>query len=186
MLETFNHRNYIIMKNRSSLTPLLLIWFCLPAIPIIAQTHTPATLNVAGGSNIINGQEFEYSIGEMVLVHTATTENIIVTQGILQPADIETGVSDQLLNDGQLSIYPNPTDNFINIDANLPSGGLLQLNVSDLNGKLITQKQVAVHSGKENTRLSLEHIAAGSYVLNAIFETNQEFYYQSFKIQKVK
>lgn len=174
------------MKNISASSRLILLLFCFSAIPAFAQTYKPATLNVAGGSNTINEQEFEYSIGEMVLVNTATASNIVVTQGILQPADIETGISDHLLDDGQVSVYPNPFDDLVNVAIDLPTNGKLLLNVYDLVGKLISQKEVAIHSGKENTRLSLAHLAAGNYVLNAIFETGDEFYYQSFKIQKMK
>lgn len=174
------------MKNISASCRFMLLLFCLSAIPTSAQTYTPATLNVAGGSNTINGQEFEYSIGEMVLVHTASAGNIVVTQGVLQPADIETGLSNNILDEGELSVYPNPFDDLINIDIDLPSTGTLLLKVYDLEGKLITQKQVAILSGKENIRLSLEQLASGNYVLNAIFETGAEFYYQSFKLQKIK
>lgn len=176
----------MIMKNTYTFMAVFLISFCLPAISLFAQTHTPATLNVAGGTNTINGQVFEYSIGEMALVHTATATNIVVTQGILQPGEIGTGISDHRLTDGQISVYPNPVDDILNVDANLLSGGSLQLQLFDLNGKLVSQKQVAINSGKENTNLSLSHFAAGSYILNAVFKTGNEYYHQNFKIQKIK
>lgn len=174
------------MKNIYVSNLIILIVFCISAIPVFAQTYTPTALNVAGGSNTINGQEFEYSIGEMVLVNTATASNIVVTQGVLQPTDFETGISDQLMDDGQLSVYPNPFDDFVNVAIDLPTNGSLLLSVYNIDGKLISQKGISIRSGKDNTRLSLEHLAAGNYVLNAVFETDNESYYQSFKILKMK
>lgn len=174
------------MKNIYVLNLLILIGCCISAIPVLAQTYTPAALNVGGGSNTINGQEFEYSIGEMVLVNTATASNIVVTQGVLQPGDFGTGISNNLLGDGQVSVYPNPFDDFVNIAIDLPTYGSLLLSVYNIDGKLISQKGISIRSGKDNTRLSLEHLASGNYVLNAVFETGTESYYQSFKIQKMK
>lgn len=161
------------------------VLLCLPVMAVFGQTYTPATLNVSGGSNTIDNQTFEYSVGEMTLVHTATATNIIVTQGVLQPGDFETGISDSQLADGQLSVYPNPVNDIVNVAANLPSGGTLQLRVYDLNGKMLNQKEVIIHSGKENTSLRFAHLASGSYILKAVFETGSKLFYQDFKIQKL-
>ncbi len=174
------------MKNSYAFISVLLIWFSLPAISACGQTYIPATLNVAGGSNSINGKVFEYSIGEMTLVHTATAPNIIVTQGVLQPGQIATGIFDHELGDGQIKVYPNPVDDLLNVDINLSLGGSLQLQVYDLAGKLVSKKQISVLSGKETTTFSFAHLAAGNYVLNAVFEAGAESYYRNFKIVKMK
>lgn len=173
------------MKTFYPFLATILFSFCLPAISLFGQTYTPATLNVSGGSNTINNQVFEYSVGEMALVHTATAPNIIVTQGVLQPSEIETGISDSQLADGQILVYPNPVDDIVNVAANLPSGGTLQLRVYDLNGKMLNQKEMAIHSGKESTSLRFAHLASGSYVLKAVFETGSKHFYRDFKIQKL-
>ncbi len=174
------------MKNIYASLSVLLIWFSLPAMSLFGQTYIPATLNVAGGSNEITGGIFEFSIGEMTLVHTATAPNIIVTQGVLQPGQISTGIFDHQLGDGQIKVYPNPVDDVLNVDINLSLNGSLQLHVYDLAGKLISQKQISVLSGKEATTFSFAHFAAGNYVLNAVFETGAESYYRNFKIVKLK
>ena len=150
------------------------------------QTYIPATLNVAGGSNAITGGVFEFSIGEMTLVHTATAGNIIVTQGVLQPGQISTGIFDYELGDGQLNIYPNPVADVLNVDINLSLSGSMELLLYDLSGKLVSQQQISVLSGKEHTTFSFAHLAAGNYVLNAVFEAGAESYYRNFKIVKMK
>lgn len=173
------------MKTFYPFLATLLFFFCLPAISLFGQTYTPATLNVSGGSNTINNQVFEYSIGEMALVNTATAPNIIVTQGVLQPFEVETGISDSELADGQLLVYPNPVDDIVNVAANLPPGGTLQLRVYDLNGKILNQKEVTILNGKENTSLRFSHLASGSYILKATFETDSKLFYRNFNIQKL-
>lgn len=174
------------MKNIYAFIFVFLIWFSLPLMSAFGQTYIPATLNVAGGSNAITGGVFEFSIGEMTLVHTASAPNIIVTQGVLQPGEISTGIFDHELGDGQIKVYPNPVDDVLNVDINLSLGGSLQLQVYDLAGKLVSQKQISVLSGKETTIFSFAHLAAGNYLLNAVFETGAESYYRNFKIVKMK
>ncbi|NEN25322.1 T9SS type A sorting domain-containing protein [Cryomorpha ignava] len=173
------------MKKSFAIISVVLLCLGASVMSAFGQTYVPATLNVAGGSNVISGQVFEYSIGEMTLVHTATAPNIIVTQGVLQPGDIGTGITDRELADSQIKVYPNPVDDVVNVEMNLPSGGSLQLLIYDLSGKLVEQKAVAAIGGKESTRFSLVHLAAGSYVLKAVFETGAESFYRNFKLVKM-
>lgn len=48
------------------------------------QSIAPSILNSAGGSAIAGAYTIEYSLGEMMAISTATTPNLIVTQGVLQ------------------------------------------------------------------------------------------------------
>lgn len=174
------------MKSNYLIISVFIVWFCLPAMLAFGQTYVPSTLNVAGGSGTISGAVYEFSVGEMTLVHTATAANIIVTQGVLQPGEIGTGISDYELADSQMKVYPNPVDDVVNVEMDLPEGGSLQLRTYDLNGKLVAQKQFAVTSGNETINFSFGQLAAGNYVLKAVFDTGAESYYRNFKILKMK
>lgn len=45
----------------------------------------PFTLNAAGAYGVVNGQMFDFSLGEMLLVHTFEAKPYALTQGFLQP-----------------------------------------------------------------------------------------------------
>ena len=52
-----------------------------------SQSVTPATLNATGGTNFFTFYRFEWSFGEAMAITTmdATSSNLIVTNGVLQP-----------------------------------------------------------------------------------------------------
>jgi hypothetical protein len=128
-----------------------------------AQTISPSTINAAGGSAVIGGNTHEFSIGEMTMVSTNTFANGSVTHGVLQPAKvIIESIEDELSLNEQFSVYPNPSDGFLIIDAKgnaLPKA----INVYDAIGKLVmqlNQKQIT-----SSTKIDLSAHAAGQYVL---------------------
>lgn len=49
---------------------------------------TPKIINTAGNYSVINGQLHDFNIGEMVLIHTFSSNAIQLSQGFLQPATI--------------------------------------------------------------------------------------------------
>lgn len=53
---------------------------------VSAQSIAPSILNSGGGSAPVGGYIIEYNAGEMMAVSTAITSDLVVTQGLLQPA----------------------------------------------------------------------------------------------------
>jgi hypothetical protein len=100
-----------------------------------AQSLGPATLNAAGGSTAVSGNTHEWSVGEMVLVHTATTSGLVVTQGILQPMLQVTGIHDNELALEGMSIYPNPASDQLHIKFDLARNLEVTLKLSDISGR---------------------------------------------------
>ncbi len=49
------------------------------------KSETPQAINAAGGYGIINGQMFDFNIGETVLVQTFDIASLLFSQGFLQP-----------------------------------------------------------------------------------------------------
>jgi Secretion system C-terminal sorting domain len=143
-----------------------------------AQTISPSTINAAGGSAVIGGNTHEFSIGEMTMVSTNTFTNGSVTHGVLQPAKVVIeSIDDELAFNNQFSIYPNPSEGFLTIDAKgnaLPKA----INVYDAIGKLVMQvneKQISL-----STKIDLSAHAAGQYVV--VLQTTKKNY--NIKITK--
>ncbi len=151
------------------------------------QTISPAAINASGGSKDIGGNTYEYSIGEMTLVHTASTANIVVTQGLLQPAETaSTDVADLTLPADMLTVYPNPFEDMIYIQPNAQGGAVLTLTLMDITGRRIHQQDATLESGNEKQSIRLSAIAAGTYMLQAVVTHSNQNRVGNFKIQKLK
>lgn len=155
-------------------------------IGVQAQTIGPSTLNATGGSKEIAGNIYEYSIGEMALVHTASTPNLIVTQGLLQPLEGAVSISNIALPENALSVYPNPSDDIIYIQPNMADGGgLLTITLLDITGRRLQQQSVSLTLGNEKQSINLKSLAAGTYMLHAIYSRDNQDKVRNFKIQKI-
>ena len=161
---------------------------CLIACAIInahGQSIGPSTINASGGSKVISGNTHEFSIGEMALVNTASGSNIIVTNGVLQPNLSSTGVKDVNYLSDNLKVYPNPSDNILNIQPNFETGGQLIYHLYDVLGRIILAGEFKLATGKETQTISLSQLAASSYVLHLNLNKKGSSYNASFNVQKI-
>jgi hypothetical protein len=63
-------------------------------------------------------------------------------------------------------LYPNPTDDEINVEFNLNSGGTTDLTILDITGKQLKSYTVAGSSGKNLAFIDVNELSAGVYFLN--------------------
>lgn len=144
------------------------------------------TMNSAGGSAAISGNLYEWSIGEMLLVNTASTSSLIVSQGLLQTTVNEEGTTVKELNGNQLSVYPNPTADFLILQTNVSKDAQLDIAVYDLTGRLFQKQNFHLKSGNEIQRLDFGSYAAGMYVLEVKTTIDGKSYTNSYNIQSNK
>jgi hypothetical protein len=64
--------------------------------------------------------------------------------------------SKRLISDSEIKFYPNPSEGFVIIDNN--KSGLIE--IMDLSGKILLKESLS-----SNTKLNLEHLNSGSYIL---------------------
>lgn len=151
-----------------------------------AQSITPSTLNSSGGSKTINGNTYEYSIGEMMLIHTSTSPNLVVTQGILQPMKVEgVGIADAAILNEELNVFPNPFQDVIYIRPNWKTGGQLDVSIRDVSGREILHQSWTLQQGNEQKSIQLNQLAAGTYLLYAQYIQNSMKQSRAYKIQKL-
>lgn len=147
--------------------------------------------NVASHSAKINGMSFDYSIGEMMLVSTEHTSDLIITQGLLQPGHFHStsnSGSDGTLStlDNPIKVYPNPSSHLVFVEMYETSIQDYSYNLYDATGKIVLSRKGQTQVGLNKLELNLQSIASGSYYLilqkRDIGEQAQNY---SFKIQKV-
>ncbi len=102
----------------------------------------PSVINSAGGTATISGNVYSWSVGEMVLVSTVSTPNLIITQGLLQPnSATTTSVITPKLQVTNL-VYPNPASDMVQLKTTSPKGGSLSYMLMDMNGKIIVKQDM--------------------------------------------
>ena len=160
----------------------LLLFTGLIAFSAGAQKISPSVLNSAGGSYTSGINIFEWSFGEMTLVNTFTTANLIVSQGVLQSNSATTSVKDPKQNNlAEVSIYPNPANDMIYIQSTAKDGYLLSYSLCDAVGKTIEGKDGTFTPGCDQNSISMKDLAAGIYFLHVCGKTHSGTY----QIQKI-
>jgi len=151
---------------------LILLLTLAPCIAL-GQEAIPATGSEATGS----GGTVSYTVGQVVYT-TNTGTNASVAQGVQQPYEISTtvGINETSIN-LELSVYPNPTTN--NLQLKVESEALVSLSFQlvDLQGKVIENKKVV----EAKTSINMEALPKAIYFLN-VTRNNQTV--KTFKVIK--
>ena len=158
------------MKN----TILIFLSF-LFSFSLKAQT-SHQVLSASGGDATGSGGSVAYSVGQIVYT-TSTGTTGSVAQGVEQAYEIySVGIKETTLNIS-LSVFPNPTSDFLTLKVEDYNNEALSYNLIDEQGKLILSEQIT----NQETQVAMSTLARGSYFIN-IVQTNKQI--QTFKIIK--
>ncbi len=119
-----------------------------------------------------------WTIGEPV-IETVTGVNAILTQGFQQNTYIIVAIESMQDAHFQISVYPNPASDLINIHLNVQSDVIIEL--MDIQGKKLSIEKVEANTTLK--QLNLNNFAIGSYILR-ITGTNGNLL-KSYKIEKI-
>ena len=140
-----------------------------------AQT-SHQVLSASGGDATGSGGSVAYSVGQIVYT-TSTGTTGSVAQGVEQAYEIySVGIKETALNIS-LSVFPNPTSDFLTLKVEDYNNETLSYNLIDEQGKLILSEQIT----NQETQVAMSTLARGSYFIN-IVQTNKQI--QTFKIIK--
>ncbi len=143
----------------------------------ISQTASPELVSSAGESFYNSTYQLDWSVGECITA-THTKDEIVITQGFHQDRYIITTAIENLQNiEINISIYPNPTTEFINIRIESSKTESLQYILTDISGKILQCKKA------ENNieQIDFSTFTSGIYFLT-VKQENQII--NSFKIMK--
>lgn len=150
-----------------------LLAFLLAIIYVtIVHAQVQSVIGFAGGSTQSDDILVEFTLGEPLILTLANNKNV-VTQGFHQP-DINLSTSIVHFNgiDLEITTYPNPFDESINVKidgAEVPAG---QLQVIDLEGRMVWEK--AIVGGSQSITILGESLGAnGMYFIRYINKIGQ-------------
>ena len=141
------------------------ILFCVVATSsgLRAQQIHTQVVNSVGNSHNVGNMTIEYSVGE-VAIHDYTIGNAMLTEGLLQPLYLPTGITEDILAPG-IRIYPNPAVDVLNMETLRTD--IAQVGLFDMEGRLIFQSSY-------KPQITLPNLAAGQYIL-AFYGLGQVF-----------
>lgn len=137
-----------------------------------AQQNTVSSGGTASGI----GGTSTYSIGQVAYENSSGT-NGNVNQGVQQPFEIYSLGLNESAFQFNLTAFPNPTTNYINLNVSNFSGENLSYQLVDLNGKIIQKKQITAIE----TEISMSELPSANYFIY-LFLNEQKV--QSFKVIK--
>jgi len=151
-----------------------------------AQSLAPTTLNATGGTAIIGANEFDWSVGEMTMVSTFTASSIVVTQGVLQPAEMATTRITEGNQPALLSVFPNPSSSIVNINCTSTVPATLEYRLMDMTGKTLLTSTRVTKTGLSAEQLNISQFACATYALAVTVTTEQGTKTTTYKIEKLK
>ena len=142
---------------------------------VFGQTIQNSVISSTGGSSSTSNLKMDYTLGETV-IETFSAGGNTLTQGFHQTNLTLVAIENVELF-AEISIYPNPTSEFVNID--IPANyKLMEISMFDVTGKLL--KTQANASGL--VTFNVNDLATGTYYFQVINPKNKEF--KTFKLVK--
>lgn len=138
------------------------------------QSVTPATTNAGGGfyeDKYSKLRYFDWSIGEMTLVHTAATQDSssVLYQGVLQPCTEKPGYTPFSSNfePNDFTIFPNPTSGKFEVNFFVRASGTMQLVLTDVLGQPLQKRTFRYYGCCRIEHYDISHLPAGIYFVAA-------------------
>lgn len=143
---------------------VVLLCLCF-SFTAMSQSPDPSIISAGGGSDKTAAISLDWTIGEYA-VETITSATKMYTQGFHQPLLIETIATARTASDADnytISIAPNPIISIVNFGIVSTKAGRVFIAISDVNGLIFIQKNIAVNSG--NLQINMSSMRAGTYIL---------------------
>ena len=158
------------MKNKR--TKICVAFLLLSIGALQAQEAIPAA---GGDATGLDGSSVSYTIGQITYTTNSST-NGSVAMGVQQPYEISITTGIEITNINlQLSVYPNPTTDFLTLSVKDTELSDLNYQLYNLSGKLILQDQLR----DQNTQIDMRNLSSATYLVKVSDNTKN---LKTFKI----
>jgi hypothetical protein len=129
-----------------------------------------------------NNGSLLFTIGDLVVESQTDPDGNSLGGGFGNTSGATVSVEDLFLENVSLSVYPNPTSEWVFIDFSKPIEKELMLSIFDLNGRLVRKENVA--RGLNQFRLTTTDLFNGAYLIRLTGENKST--QASFKLIKTQ
>lgn len=145
----------------------------------ITGLQAQESVNITGGNASGSGGSASYSVGQVVYT-TNTGTNGSVAQGVQQSFEISvvTGIEDAKSINLTVSVYPNPTTDYLTLDVKDFDLSNLSFQLYDINGRLLQSQKITGN----RTSIRMSNLLAAIYFVKVI-QGNRDV--KTFKIIKI-
>lgn len=95
-----------------------------------------------------------------------------ITQVTYKTADVIDGIENNASSENNFVVYPNPAATSATIQFTTSGNAKYLISISDLQGKIILEKNISALNGENSIATDLQSFAAGTYLVS-LFENNQ-------------
>ena len=92
----------------------------------------------------------------------------------------QAGLSETVSGRSGLSVFPNPTNDFLNLQLNLKQASEIKIEIYNSLGKIMFSSNQLTKTNKINERLSIQDLASGMYLL--LVQSEQEQFSKKFTV----
>jgi hypothetical protein len=143
----------------------LVFAICLSTGILQSQTLSPTVVSSAGGYYTSASGSISFTVAEMTMVQTFTTAGNILTQGFQQPEDLNVGIEETTPIDGNIVLYPNPTNGAFSMQFNADESAERVISVYNSIGQIVLQKTIQQIAGVNKVDFDLSSFSQGMYML---------------------
>jgi len=155
----------------------LLLFSLLCVWKLNAQVLYPEVMSCFGGSAQNATVHLTFTAGEPLYTTVENTNNIL-TQGFNQTVFVSTQTTNIKEVEGYtLKVFPNPTQNIVNVEWQTEKTRALTLQITDMQGKTLLRRKTT----NTSEQLDISAFADGLYILK-ISDNRQVI--KTFKVQK--
>jgi hypothetical protein len=115
-----------------------------------------------------NGLSLDFTVGE-IMTESLSATGLLLTQGFLQGPNKNTGIEENLIDEKDIVVYPNPAANRLYILYNDQETRPVSADIKDLQGRLVLRTD----GGINPLYLNLEKLTPGFYTVSILFENHQ-------------
>ncbi|OUR91103.1 hypothetical protein A9Q87_11555 [Flavobacteriales bacterium 34_180_T64] len=147
-------------------TTVLIFYLTFPVF-LFSQQLSNTVLISQGNVEKMESMTLEWTLGDP-FVETIIQNDMVFTQGFLQPELIFRASNFNEKIKFQVSIFPNPFESYLNIK--ITNDVSLDIELFDINGRSLDPEIITFNSS--NYVISTENLASGIYMLSIFDTTN--------------
>ena len=151
-----------------------LVLFCW----IPSGVHAQSAVHTSWGTGTGSGGNMTFSVGQIFIQNITVPGVAQITEGVQHPLEVLTiGMDDESQTLEAILLYPNPTAGVLNLQIKGFYSNLFSFKVFNNLGQCIQEGDVQ----NENSLLSLESLAAGSYRVQVMSTLGKQIIFQVIK-----
>ena len=149
----------------------------IPAVPVISQNGNLLTSTAVSGNQwYLNGNILVGETNQTLIAATPGSYTVTVTINGCSSTSVPftfTSTDDMILSGSAIGIYPNPGKGQFTLHVITRNTGLLQLQISEMTGKVILNSSQKVKEFNSEIKLDLGQIAPGIYLVEIELKGNR-------------